>query len=258
MAEPWSEADLFAAFKRAWPYATCSARNSTRWSRFIRKGGALLHRTGSTPADATRRGAPHRVLSGGPSPTPRTTRCARSRRDARGHRQRSWAVESNGATSSSSETRPGAYPHRARDRPRGDAKGHRRRFPSAGRGPGRRASCRPSCPPPRRVQRGAKPAIVCGRMRPRATRGRRRPDREYVMAGGRPWRGPHPDAGHPGAVLRRERRHAARGPRALRLRINKAWGLACASGSAWASASSSRRRPRRGHRPVPGPQQASS
>ncbi len=244
-------------FRRAWPYRDLSREEFDAVVALHTHGRrALLHRdgvNGRLHGDASARGS-RRCSPAARSPTPPTTRCVSSPRATLvGTVNEDWAIESNARRHLPARQRVLAHPaHRAGDRARGRREGAAAVAPVlAGRGArAARASSRREIGDAARESAGAGSEaanalrLACGDAMPEAGATQ---IAEYVAAGVQALGAvPTPRARHPRALLRRERRHAARRARAVRRRGSTARGAwRCASASASASASSCRRRPTR-------------
>ena len=245
----WKEDDLFETLRRAWPYRDLARPAFDDVLRLHSGGrGALLHRDGvGGRVMATRRARLTALLSGGAIPD---TADYQVRLEPEGTLVGSvhedWAIESSagdifqlGNTSwRILRVEPGVVRV-------SDAKGQPPTIPFwLGEGPGRTrelasamAKLREECTDLRRS------AVPARRGVRRGAPGRGRgPDRGLRRGRqGGPGLRADAEAGGPGALLRRERRHSARRPCSVRLPDQSCVGpRACARSSAWASASSSR------------------
>ena len=240
-AEDWSEHELFDLVRRAWPFRDLERETFDEVVAMLRDGfagrtgrrGAYLHHDRVNGRLRARRGARlAAITNGGAIPDtadydvvlePGELASAPSTRTSR---SRAWPATSSssatprGGSSRSSRARCGSRTRAARRRPSRSGWARRRRAPRSCRA--RCRICAPRCRSARRRSGGAAGSAVgrrhrLARLDPRRRRGRRAP-------GGRVPRRLRArarrdaDAGGAGAraLLRRERRHAARPARAVR------------------------------------------
>ena len=221
VAQSWSEDELFARLQRAWPYRTLTREEFDEVVALHCRGRyALLHRDGvGGVLHATKRARITAMTSGGAIPDQADYQViAQPDGMLVGTLNEDFAIESNvgdifqlGNTSwAILRVERGGGARRRRRGPAADLAVLVRRSPGAHRGAVARG-LRGARAGRRRARRRS-----AGR-RHRAAAGRHRPDRRVPGRGGAdPGHGADRQAHRPGAVLRRDRRHAAGGARAVR------------------------------------------
>jgi ATP-dependent Lhr-like helicase len=229
-AREWEEDALFEALKRAWPYRAL-AREEFDEVVWLHADGrrALLHRDGvGKRLLATRRARLTALQSGGAIPNGRLRVRVEPEGAVVGTVSEDWASRATAATSSSSAT-PLAHPAgRARHRARADARPAREHPFWLGGGPGRTrelSAALADCAGVRRRAPRARGDAAAERSRGggRATQacGEALPEAAALRSPSSCWRraalGCVPTQRACSALLRRGRRHAARGARAVRL-----------------------------------------